>query len=112
MDQSRNSIAAIRTNLSRTHLEDHGRVILADAFLFLARPPEAPYDLILADPPYDFSQHEALLALLQPPAVLAAAGLIVLETSARLPAPHVQQLELTKERLMGETAARFYRRKT
>ncbi len=112
VDKSRESFAAIQTNLSRTHLEDHGRVILEDAFLFLARPKHAPYALILADPPYEFSQHQALLALMQPHPVLAVDGLIVLETSARLPAPQVEQLQLTRERLIGETAARFYRRKT
>jgi 16S rRNA (guanine(966)-N(2))-methyltransferase RsmD len=114
VDTSRESFTAIQTNLSRTHLEHHGRVILEDAFLFLARarPANAPYDLILADPPYDFATHEALLQLLLPHALLAAEGQIVLETSARLAAPQEQQLELTRERLIGETAARFYRRKT
>lgn len=113
VDKSRSSLAAIRTNLSRTHLENHGRVILEDAFLFLESPraARAPYDLILADPPYDFAESETLLLLLQSHEILSEGGLIMLESSARLPAPHAQLLELSRERRMGETVARFYRRK-
>lgn len=113
VDKSRKCLVAIETNLSRTHLEHHGRVILEDAFLFLAqaaaRP--APYDLILADPPYEFDRYEALLVLMAPAGVLTGGGMIMLETSARLPAPRAPQLELVRERLIGESAARFYRRK-
>jgi 16S rRNA (guanine(966)-N(2))-methyltransferase RsmD len=113
VDKSRESFAATQTNLSRTHLEHHGRVILEDAFLFLARPRAATeaYKLILADPPYEFVEHEALLQFLQSPAILAESGLIMLETSARLPAPRAEELELSRERPAGETVARFYRRK-
>ncbi len=113
VDTSRKSLAAIQTNLSRTHLEHHGRVIVEDAFLFLQQPrPEiAPYDLILADPPYTFTHYEALLQLLQSPKILAPDGTIMLETSARLPAPEAEALVLIKERRLGETAARFYQRK-
>ena len=112
VDNSRPSLAALQKNLSRTHLEHHSRVILEDAFLFLARPRavEAPYDLILADPPYDFTPYETLLLRLQPREILAEHGTIVLETSARLPAPQAEPLTMTKERLLGETAVRFYRR--
>ncbi|MGH7492012.1 MAG: 16S rRNA (guanine(966)-N(2))-methyltransferase RsmD [bacterium] len=114
IDKSQESLAAIQTNLSRTHLEHHGRVILEDAFLFLARPRTASeaYKLILADPPYGFAKYEALLQFLQSHEVLADGGLVMLETSARLPAPHPERLELSRERLMGETVARFYRRKS
>jgi 16S rRNA (guanine(966)-N(2))-methyltransferase RsmD len=114
VDKSRECLAAIQKNLSRTHLEHHGRVILEDAFLFLARPrtASAAYKLVLADPPYDFAKYDALLQLLQSHEVLAESGLIMLETSARLPAPHTEQLEMSRERLMGETVARFYRRKS
>jgi len=111
VEKSRSSAALIQTNLSRTHLEHHGRVILADAFLFLTRtrPTEAPYDLILADPPYNFAQYDSLLQHLQSREIFAEGGLLMLETSARSPAPLSEGLALTKARVIGETALRFYR---
>ncbi|MEK7729052.1 MAG: 16S rRNA (guanine(966)-N(2))-methyltransferase RsmD [candidate division KSB1 bacterium] len=99
----------IQENLRRTHLEHHGRVILADAFVFLAQPHAAPYQLICADPPYRFAQTEKLFALIESNNWLAENGRLVWETSihnATLQSGNV--LELVRERSLGDTVLRFY----
>lgn len=105
----------IQENLRRTHLEHHGRVILEDAFAFLTHPQrrEASYQLILADPPYQFDQVSKLFALMADPKVLGENGLLVWETSIRRDPSHRKDaLKLVKERNLGETALRIYQRNT
>ncbi len=102
----------IQENLRRTHLEHHGQVILADAFVFLAQPRAAPYQLLFADPPYRFDLIEKLCALIESPEVLNDNGVFVWETSTRsatLPSGNV--LALIKERSIGETVLRFYQKR-
>ncbi len=51
--------AAIHANLDRTRLADHATVHLSDVARFLASPrPERPFDLVVADPPYDLGGGE------------------------------------------------------
>lgn len=102
----------IQENLSRTHLEPHGRVILADAFVFLAQPVAAPYQLVFADPPYRFEPVEKLFVLLDEKKVLADNGRFVWEASARTPALQNESAwQMMREKIIGDTALRFYRRK-
>ncbi|KAA0230480.1 16S rRNA (guanine(966)-N(2))-methyltransferase RsmD [bacterium] len=113
LEKNRQHARLIQTNLHKTHLEDHARVMVDDAFLFLARRADErpPYDLILADPPYDFSGYDRLLQLITANPILTPAGLLVLETSSRinLPAPP-PGLQFLSERRIGETKLLFYRR--
>jgi 16S rRNA (guanine966-N2)-methyltransferase len=55
VDRSGRATAAIRDNLVRTRLADRATVRQADAQAFLgqAERPEAPFDLVFLDPPYD-----------------------------------------------------------
>lgn len=114
VEKSRRLAAMITSNIKKTHLEDHGRVVVADAFLFLSRVAAshpAPYDLILADPPYDFQKYEEFLELAGQRSVLAGAGTIALETSARASVTsEVGGLYVYLRRAVGETALLFYRR--
>lgn len=113
VESQRAHAQVIQENLRRTHLDHHGRVILADAFAFLAQPVAAPYQLVFADPPYRFEQVEKLWVLLEEKQVLAEEGLFVWEASARTPALHGESVgEMVKEKNIGDTALRFYRRKT
>lgn len=111
VENQRAHVERIQENLRRTHLEHHGRVILADAFVFLAQPPAAPYQLILADPPYAFPQTEKLFGLIEKENALAENGMLVWESSARAPTLHREHAwERMKEKNVGETALRFYRK--
>lgn len=69
---------------------------------------ESPFDLVFADPPYDFSEYPRLLERLPP--LLAEDGEAVVEHSSRAPLPErAGSLSRTAERRYGETALSFYR---
>ncbi len=55
VDRDRSALRTVDENLTRTHVADRGRTVQADAVGFLMRDDngEGPFDLVLADPPYD-----------------------------------------------------------
>jgi 16S rRNA (guanine966-N2)-methyltransferase len=54
VERDRGALGTIRENLERTHLGDRARVVRAPVRRFLTEPVNrAPFDLVLADPPYD-----------------------------------------------------------
>ena len=55
VERSRPAVATIRENLARTHLADRARAILSavPAFLMGDDKTPGPFDLVLADPPYE-----------------------------------------------------------
>ena len=69
----------IQRNLEKLRL--HGRVTCGDVLAALACEPQS-YDLVLADPPYELTDHSVLARYL--PRVLAEDGLVVLETAAKV----------------------------
>ena len=81
VESDRDACRTINANLDRLRLTG-ARVLCQDVLRFLATE-RGPYDLILVDPPYD--QVEALAPRLAAtlPALLAADGLLVYETSSR-----------------------------
>ncbi|MGH2723975.1 MAG: 16S rRNA (guanine(966)-N(2))-methyltransferase RsmD [Actinomycetota bacterium] len=52
VDGSARAIRTIRDNLSKTRLEDRGRVLRADVTRFLDRPSDERFDVAFLDPPY------------------------------------------------------------
>jgi 16S rRNA (guanine966-N2)-methyltransferase len=55
VDRDRRALRAIGENLARTRLADRGRMVAGEAIEFLTRDDksEGPFDLVVADPPYD-----------------------------------------------------------
>jgi 16S rRNA G966 N2-methylase RsmD len=75
-----------------------------------ARLGEESFDLIFADPPYQFDQWPALLVAIEPK--LAPEGEVAIEHSARATLPErVSLLERFDSRRYGDTAVSFYRRR-
>ena len=72
VDRDRAADDAIRANLDTTGFADRARVRRASVATFLTGPvPEAPFDLVFLDPPYDLASTEVAGVL----ADLAGAGL-------------------------------------
>jgi len=87
-------------------------VVTAPVATALARGPAAPYDLVLADPPYPVGEQEitAALAALVSGGWLAEDAVLVVERSARSPEPTLPDgLELERGRTYGETALWYLR---
>jgi 16S rRNA (guanine966-N2)-methyltransferase len=83
VDREAAAIEAARANLLETALDRRARVVRSAVAAFLRRrpPPEAPFGLVLLDPPYDTPASEVgqVLAALATPAWVAPVGAVVLE---------------------------------
>jgi 16S rRNA (guanine966-N2)-methyltransferase len=101
------ALDAIRRNLATTRFADRARVERGFVTTVLAgRPPaEAPFDLVLVDPPYDRPDAEvdAVLARLAGGDWLADGGAVVVERAATSSPPVVEGLVNSWERAYGDT---------
>ena len=80
------SLQAIRRNLEATHLATRARVArlaLPEGLSTLAVR-EQPFDIVFADPPYDFSKYADLLGSIRGESLLAADGVLVIEHATRV----------------------------
>jgi 16S rRNA (guanine966-N2)-methyltransferase len=113
VESARDALAAIRANVDALGLAAHARIIAGT----VERAPSllassAPFDLVLADPPYADATTRAPRAI----AALAAAGLfaldarVVLEHASRDASPAIAGLALEATRRYGDSALGFYAR--
>lgn len=106
------ALRSLETRVDELDLRGILRIIrgdLPDALTDLGQEGLGPFDLVFADPPYDFSRYEELL--LAVPAVLAQKGDFALEHSARLETPvEIGELVRADTRRYGDSALSFYRR--
>lgn len=101
--------AVIRENLTRTALLDVSKLYPMPVSRALARL-QGPYDLVVADPPYEYDRAEAELNQVATGGLLAEGGILAVEHSQRKPWP--QELggrqQLTSRRY-GDTRITIYR---
>ena len=108
--------SVIEANLRATSLAgSEALVVRADAVAWLSRPSaaEAPFDLVIVDPPYAETDLLArvLAALGSPDAPLAPAARVVAKHFWRdRPPDRIGLLASERDRRFGETALTFYRR--
>lgn len=108
VDRDRAAVHAIERNLETTGLAERARVQRGEvaAFVRRDRPGEAPFDLVLVDPPYDLpdAELEGVLARLALPSWLASGATVVVERgtrAARVVLP--EHWAITWERGYGDT---------
>jgi 16S rRNA (guanine966-N2)-methyltransferase len=105
------ALAVISHNLDHLGLADRARVARSNVVSFLAAPPppEAPFDLVLADPPYETTDDAvaALVASLATPGWLAADPTIALERPARAQTRLPDGFRACWERTFGDTLVVF-----
>jgi 16S rRNA (guanine966-N2)-methyltransferase len=113
VESSREALATARDNVASLGLQDRARVLAADARDVVRRlHGEAPFDLVLADPPWDLvDTGEALRVLgeLAASALLGTDALLVLEHSSRTPPPEVAGLAHQQTRRYGDATLTFYK---
>ena len=86
VDHDRAAVDAISANLAATGFTAIARVLRSAVAAFLVPPvPDAPFDLVLLDPPYDAPSTgvTAVLRALAAPGVLAPGATVVLERPRR-----------------------------
>jgi 16S rRNA (guanine966-N2)-methyltransferase len=112
VEKDRVALDAIAHNIERLELKSRTRVSRANVTTFLAGPPppEAPFDLVFADPPYDTSADavEELLAALMVPGWLAPEAMISVERPARAEIRPPEGLRACWERTFGDTLMFFF----
>ena len=70
---------------------------------------ERPYQLVLADPPYNLTNMNQIIELLSRPGLLDAAGLVVIEHSSRVAVPEeCGALQRRDQRRYGDTELSIY----
>jgi 16S rRNA (guanine966-N2)-methyltransferase len=112
VESARAAIAVIHANAGALRLEARARVVpvtverCGDAL-----GPEAPFDLVFADPPYAMVESGAVTAALERlvgRGVLAEGGILVLEHGKAAAPPSLAGLAIGEARRYGDTALAFY----
>ena len=100
----------IRDNLRRTGLLDRTKVWPMTVAKAVQRLGE-PYDLVVADPPYEYDRAESELTLVVQSGLLAEGGTLVVEHSQRKEWPQtLSGLEQLTSRRYGDTRITLYTR--
>ena len=101
--------AVIRENLTRTALLDVSKVYPVTVARALSRL-RGPYDLVVADPPYEYDRAESELVQVVTGGLLAEDGILAVEHSQRKPWPQTLggRTQLASRRY-GDTRVTFYR---
>ncbi len=108
IDASEKALRLTRRNLQ------HCQVAERSICLQLRLPGElpqavVPFDIVFADPPYDFDNHQELLLTLQQRQCLAPGSVVIIETNHKRMLPEtVGMLRQTRRKRYGETALTFY----
>ena len=111
VEWDRTALAAIRTNVEVLDDDVRVEIVARDARRFLAGgpPPDAPFDLVFVDPPYNTPDEEitAVLAAVAAAGWLAADGIVSVERPVRHPAVVPPGLSNGWERSFGDTLLTF-----
>ena len=109
VEQNRRTAGLITQNVKTLGFK-HVEVLVADVVAALRRTPPAPYDVVFLDPPYpvENAEVETALGLLVDQDWLTPGALVVVERSARGPAPAWPEgVTAGRDKKYGETLLRY-----
>lgn len=109
VEKSHRAIKTLKRNLVNLQLLDKSKVIRGDALKIIKNLSSQgiKFDLVFADPPYNFNRYETLLELAKD---LINDGLIIVESRKDVIINQLEGLHLQKEVSLGETKISIYRR--
>jgi 16S rRNA (guanine966-N2)-methyltransferase len=111
VERDRAALASIRVNIETLGLAGRAVVVAQDVVRFLVAPAPraAPFDLVLADPPYDTTDEgvTALLEALDRPGWLTPDAVVTVERPARHPVRFPPGWSCGWERSFGDTLLSF-----
>jgi 16S rRNA (guanine966-N2)-methyltransferase len=109
VEADRKACAVVRENLERTGWQEEARVLCLPVAKALPRL-AGPYDLVVADPPYEYDRAELELLGLIEQGLLAADGVLVVEHSKRRAWPsQLGGRDQVLSRRHGDTCVTVYR---
>ncbi len=106
VERDHDAVTAIWQNLATTGFTDRARVVVrgVDVFLRAGPPADAPFDLVVLDPPYAEDDTPAVLTHLLRPGWLSEDAVVVIERASRAaPLELPEVLVLAWERRYGDT---------
>ena len=98
VDNDREALRCIRTNLHHTHFEEQARVMAMDVIQALRRldQQKKAFDVIFMDPPYDKGLVELSLQAIVKNNILSKDGYIIAEQSTEEEIPEIAGLKVTR----------------
>lgn len=113
IERDRKVFETLRQNLAAFGVPpDRARLADADAWLRGAIPPNGPWDIVFADPPYRHAEDlgpEQIAAALVARGALVPGGYLVLETDFRTDALPIPGFTLLRDREYGKTRLAIHR---
>jgi 16S rRNA (guanine966-N2)-methyltransferase len=111
-EKDREALRVLHGNLEKTGLSANGHVVAGDAFAFLARPANGPFDVIyIAPPQYQELWLRALLMVDERPELLTGDGIVIVQVFPKeWREPALKHLEVSDTRKYGSTALYFLQR--
>jgi 16S rRNA (guanine(966)-N(2))-methyltransferase RsmD len=94
VDNDREAVRCIKSNLKHTHFEQSSRVMAMDAFQALRRLEQLgkPFDIIFMDPPYGMDIENRILPWLLNSPLVDEDSLLILETSLETDLSYMEHL--------------------
>lgn len=110
VEHSRRALKALEDNLRALGLTQEAEVVGTEALSYLRRwRGPVPFDIIFADPPYDFGGHQVLLGIVARKKLLAPGGFLVLEhRTGTILQDSIGQLQLTRRKVFGITTVSWF----
>ena len=103
VDRSRRATSLIKKNLAHIQVTSCVRVICAEVLSYIKRYKDRPYDLIFADPPYEFKHYDELFFLIGKSTIMTKNGIFILECSIRNELKlNDYAIEIVRDRKIGD----------
>lgn len=107
VESNRAAASIIRANLEKSGFSDRSEVVVRSVEAFL-KSGGGVFDLVLADPPYEYADLEGLIMSVSV-RLVSEGGVLVLEHASRRPPPAAAKgLALSKTRTHGDSAFSVY----
>lgn len=108
IDIDKSAHTQIQKNIKDLQIEDYVKAIRANASSWSDNNPDAKFDLVLLDPPYDDLPHELLVKLTKHTKPQA---LVAISYPGNKQPPQLSGLDLITAKLYGDSQLAFYRKK-
>jgi 16S rRNA (guanine966-N2)-methyltransferase len=109
VDSNMEAIKAIKSNLDVGRFWGKAEVVQTDAVRYVAEESHAQFDLIFADPPYEYGIPQGLSYHLA--AMLKPDGLVIFDHAKTVTFTKLEELEVVESRSYGSSAVTFLKLK-
>ena len=111
VDNDPRSLACVKQNLARAQVESSATLhrLPLPAGMDRLRKAEAPFDLVYADPPFDFDGYPTLLEALLSQEIILPQGLVIIEHASGVTLPEsVASLAIQRQVAYGNVTLSFF----